>query len=109
MLALGTLFLRAGEEERAAELACECVELRRRALPEGHWQIAEAQSLLGASLTARRGYKDAEEQLLQSLDVLRLSRGAADEHTRTAQRRLAELYAAWGRPGQAAKYREAEP
>jgi serine/threonine-protein kinase len=86
-----------------------CVEVRRQVLPEGHWQVAEAQSLLGACLTARQEYEDAEEHLLHSVDVLRASRGPADEHTRTAIRRLGELYEAWGRPQEAAKYRATAP
>ncbi len=109
MLALGTLLLRAGEPDEAEPLARKCVEVRRRSLPEGHWQIAEAQSLLGACFGAQRKFERAEELLLQSLDVLRESRGPSDEHTRTAMRRLGELYEAWGRPQEAAKYRATAP
>ena len=109
MLALGTLLLGEGESNGAESLARQCVEVRRRALPEGHWQIAEAQSLLGACLHAQREFERAEQLLLQSLDVLRQSRAATDRHTATTIRRLAELYEAWGRPEEAAKYRAAAP
>ena len=109
MLALGTLLLDEGESDGAESLARQCVEVRRRALPEGHWQIAEAQGLLGACLQAQRKFERAEQLLLQSLDVLRKSRGPSDEHTQTAIRRLAELYEAWGRPKEAAKYRANGP
>jgi len=109
MLASGTVLLQAGESDRAESLARQCVEVRRRSLPAGHWQVAEAQSLLGACLQAQHKFERAEEQLLQSLDALRESRGPSDEHTRTAIRRLGELYEAWGRPLEAAKYRANAP
>jgi len=125
MMALGALLLQAGPSDgapakpgepaaragrpAARALARQCVEVRRRSLPEGHWQIAEAQSLLGACLQAEGKFERAEELLLQSLDVLRESRGPSDEHTRTAIRRLGELYEAWGRPQEAAKYRATAP
>ncbi len=109
MLALGTLLLRTGESDEAESLARQCAEVRRRGLPEGHWQIAEAQSLLGACIQAEREFEQAEELLLQSLDVLRASRKPSDEHTRSAIRHLGELYEAWGRPEEAAKYRATAP
>ena len=109
MLASGTVLLQAGEPDKAESLARQCVEVRRRSLPAGHWQVAEAQSLLGACLQAQHKFERAEEQLLQSLDALRESRGPSDEHTRTAIRRLRKLYEAWGRPLEAAKYRANAP
>ena len=109
MMALGTSLLKAGKPEDAESLARRCVQVRKRVLPEGDWQVAEARNLLGACLQAQSRFEEAEGLLLQSLDVLRERRGTSDAHTRTANRRLAELYAAWGRPEEAAKYRENDP
>ena len=36
------------------------LEMRQRTYPAGHWRIAEAQALLGASLASQRRYSDAE-------------------------------------------------
>jgi serine/threonine-protein kinase len=109
MLALGALLLRTGDAEQAELLLRRCVELRGQLLPKRHWQIAEAQSLLGACLATQQKYEQAEELLLQSLDILQQSRGAADPHTKTTRRRLADLYEAWARPQEAAKYRSTTP
>jgi hypothetical protein len=35
------------------------LEMRQRMYPPGHWRIAEAQALLGASLAAERRYDEA--------------------------------------------------
>jgi hypothetical protein len=36
------------------------LEVRQRIYPAGHWRIAEAQALLGASLAAQHRYDEAE-------------------------------------------------
>ena len=36
------------------------LEMRQRTYPEGHWRIAEAQALLGASLAAQHRIDEAE-------------------------------------------------
>jgi hypothetical protein len=43
------------------------LEMRQRMYPPGHWRIAEAQALLGASLAAQ--HRDAEaEELMRAAD-----------------------------------------
>src|SRR5204863_9569115 len=36
------------------------LDLRQRTYPAGHWRIAEAQALMGASLASQRRYDEAE-------------------------------------------------
>jgi hypothetical protein len=36
------------------------LEVRQRTYPEGHWRIAEAQALLGASLASQQRHDEAE-------------------------------------------------
>jgi hypothetical protein len=43
------------------------VEMRQRMYPPGHWRIAEAQALLGASLAAQ-GRLDEAEGLMRAAD-----------------------------------------
>jgi tetratricopeptide (TPR) repeat protein len=71
--------------------------------PEDHWLVAYASSAEGAALVHLGSYMEAEPLLLASLEPLELAMipGAAKQH----RFRLADLYAGWGKPDQAAKYR----
>ena len=83
------------DDPHAAEpLFREAVNLRQHALPEGHWHVAEAQSLLGGCLTALGRYAEAEPLLRAAHSVLEKTRGEKDERTRQAGAYLAALYKA---------------
>jgi serine/threonine-protein kinase len=83
----------------------ECLEIRRHALPDDHWQIAATESLLGECLTSSQQYEEAEMLLLDALATLETECGPADERTLEALRRIVALYEAWGEPERAARYR----
>ncbi len=68
------------------------------------WQIAATDVALGALLTAEGRYAEAEPCLTRGYDLLRAVRGEHNTYARDARRRLAELYAAWGRPEKAAPF-----
>ncbi len=72
-------------------------------LPEDHWLVAFAASAEGAALTNLDSYTEAESLLLSSLEPLKLAPvpGAYRHH----RRRLASLYAGWGKPSDVARYR----
>jgi hypothetical protein len=53
-------------------------------------------------------YAEAEPLLLQSYEELRGSTGARVVHVETARIYLQELYTAWGRPEDVARYSEEE-
>ena len=76
----------------------EALALRQHALPEGHWHIAEAQSLLGRCLTGLGRYDEAEPLLLAAYAGLQATRGDQDAHTAQAREALVALYEAWDRP-----------
>jgi hypothetical protein len=47
------------------------LEVRQRNFPAGHWRIAEAQALLGASLAAQRRYDEAEPLMVAADHVFK--------------------------------------
>lgn len=103
---LGTLLLRTQRAAEAEALLRECLVLRRETLRPGHWQIGQAAATLGAALTLRGEYDEAEALLLESCGVLEQTLKRADDRTRQALRRLVELYDAWGKPDEAATWRQ---
>ena len=59
--------------------------------PADDWNIAEAESVYGACLTARGHFEEAEPLLVDSHRALVLVKGERNILTRQAQRRLDEL------------------
>ena len=91
---LGSLLTNAGRSEEAEPLLEEGLETFLGALPEDHWQVAEAREALGVCLALGGKLDRAEEVLL------------ANDQTRPQTRKaLAYLYDIWGRDQDAAKYR----
>ncbi|HEX7050199.1 MAG TPA: serine/threonine-protein kinase [Longimicrobiales bacterium] len=90
-LALGLLLHRRGDDAAAEPLLREAVAIRR-AQPSSApaWRLAEAESALGACLSALGHPDEAEPLLVRSYDVLRATRGAAAPETRRARERLDE-------------------
>ena len=106
LIGLALLWLERGEAGRAEPLLREALAIREKALPVGNWQIAEAQSALGACLTVFRFFEEAERLLLAGHTVLQEKRGMHFWATRQARERLAHLYTQWERPVQARTYQD---
>ncbi len=70
----------------------------------GGWQVADAESILGAHLTGLGRYEEAEPCLIESYEVLLKIRGERAIYTRSALSRLLVLYQAWGQPDKLAEY-----
>jgi serine/threonine protein kinase len=102
---LGDLLTAGGRAAEAEPLLRECLESRRKALPQGHPKTAEAEVLLGDCLMARKQYALAEPLLLDSYRVLAKDPGTPEAERRQARQRLVELYEAWGKPSEAARWR----
>jgi serine/threonine-protein kinase len=97
------------ERHAAAERAArEALALRQDALPPDHWLLAETRSVLGASLAGQQRYAEAESLLVNGYQDLQAQRGPEQAETTRARRRLVALYEAWGRPDEAARYRNQE-
>jgi tetratricopeptide (TPR) repeat protein len=86
----------------ALQLSREAERILLLSLPRDSWQVAAAMNTEGAALAQLARYADAERLLLDSQGSLAQAPipGLADK----GRRRLAELYAAWGRPDEARKY-----
>jgi hypothetical protein len=81
------------------------LDVRERVYPQGDWRIAQAQSLLGASLIAQKRYAEAEPLLVAAAANLKPIPGAQDRERLANRARLALLYDTVGRPQLAANYR----
>ena len=91
----------------AEVLSREAKRIFSGVFPAGHWRIAHAESVRGACLVELGRFEEAESLLVDSLRVLRETKGEEDEVTRDARRRLVVLYERWGRRDDAARYRSA--
>ena len=107
LIGYGTILMEAGDAATAEGMFREAIDMAVQSLPAGHWKIALGQSTLGGCLTVLARYDEAEPLLLESYGKLQEARGDDDAETRRTARRLAELYEATGRPGEAAEYRAA--
>jgi hypothetical protein len=83
----------------------QALSAREHLYPQGDWRIAQAQSLLGASLIAQKRYAEAEPLLLAAAANLQPIAGAQDRERVANRARLASLYDTVGRPQLAANYR----
>jgi serine/threonine-protein kinase len=101
---LGLLLIRKGEYTEAQRLINEALEIYRETVGD-HWRTAEARTFLGEAFLGRGLFEESEEQLAEGYTSLRDQLGIHHRRTRDAADRLARLYEAWGKPGEAARYR----
>jgi hypothetical protein len=95
-----------GQPVEAEKLARQAVAIVRKTLPDGHWKIAEAEIVLGSTYTALGRYAEAESLLLAGLPTLRQETGKSSRQTRRALTMAVNLYDTWGKPAEAARYRD---
>lgn len=94
----------------AAETYCrQALAIRRAELSEGSPRIAEAETLLAACLLKQDRFEEAERLLLGCYSVLEKARTRASPITQAAMHQLIELYEAWDKPDEAARWREKLP
>jgi serine/threonine protein kinase len=101
--AIAEALVREGLRVRA--LAPNVVPTRRRTFLDDDWSLGAAKSLLGAVLTARRQYDEAEAVLLEARQDLHSLPRRRDAEINATVARLVDLYGAWGKPEKAAAYR----
>jgi serine/threonine protein kinase/tetratricopeptide (TPR) repeat protein len=104
---LGLSLLDRSRGAEAEPVLRESLALRRAALPEGHWLVASSEGVLGDCLSRRGRYREAEPLLLRAHEALAAHFGPAHERAVEARKRLVALYEAWGRPADAARFRQA--
>jgi serine/threonine-protein kinase len=82
----------------------EAAAIFRKVLPPDNWEVGRIASELGGCLAAEREFAKAEPLLLEGQRILKGDRQA--KHTSAAaEKRLADLYQAWGRPADAERWR----
>lgn len=106
---LADLYARTGRAAQAAPLLDRARALLEEQYPQAEmpdeaWRYALQDSVRGSVYTAEKQFPDAEKLLIASLPVIEARFGAQRFYTTTARQRLAQLYAAWGKPKLAARY-----
>ena len=103
---LGAALLATGAPGPADSLLRESLAIRKEKRGPQSWEAAESKSFLGASLAARQRYAEAEPLLRDAHAVLRRTRNTDDLYTRQTLRHFVQLYDGWGKPTQAAAWRD---
>jgi serine/threonine-protein kinase len=94
------------DQERVADaepLAREALVIFRQAKPPS-WRVADAESVLGGCLAARRRFGEAEPLLVGAYEALAKDPGDGSRRAGEARARVVVLYKAWGKPERAAEY-----
>ncbi len=102
---LGNLLRKLGRPAEAEALLQDALAIREAGLPAPHWATAVAQGNLGLALLAQRRFGEAEAHLKASHRTLQALSDSEPDRLHEARRHLVELYEAWGRPEEAARYR----
>ena len=103
-MVLGQSLSDAGRASEGEAHLRTALEMRRKILPAGHWLLANTENVLGGCVAAQRRYAEAEALLVPSYRWLLADRGPNHDKTRDARRRIATLYAAWGKRDLAARF-----
>ena len=101
---LAVLLLRTERVEAALEIAQEAQESLAESFGADHWRTVWALATHGASLAELLRLDEAEPLLLKSYEALRNNAGARPVHVETVRQYIVDLYTAWGRPQDAARY-----
>jgi hypothetical protein len=94
-----------GRTTEAEKLLRETVRIRAENVPETHFLRATANGTLGEFLITQARFPEVEAFLLASYQSLKKSEAENSPRTRLALQRLANLYEAWGKTDDAARYR----
>jgi tetratricopeptide (TPR) repeat protein len=95
---LADLYFDLGEDAVAQVLRDQAMAVLRAEKPADSWEIADAESRLGARLAAEGRLDEAEPCLVDSYETLRRLRGEEAIYTREAKRRLEDFFGS-GRTG----------
>jgi tetratricopeptide (TPR) repeat protein len=95
---------RAGE---GVVLASDAVRIVGDALDPGQWEVGAARAARGRCLKALGRFAEGEQELLEALRVTESALGSTHSRVDGIRVSLADLYDAWEKPAEAARYREA--
>jgi tetratricopeptide (TPR) repeat protein len=103
--ALGRLLSEHGSAEEAERLLRDALEIYGKTLPRTHWRFGYTQTLLGNRLMLDGRFREAERFLLDGYEALRVRQSERHTERDAAASYLVALYAAWGKPDEASKWR----
>ncbi|HEX3926422.1 MAG TPA: tetratricopeptide repeat protein [Gemmatimonadales bacterium] len=106
---LGRSLDQLGDPAGGEKALLESLALRRQYVGPESWVAASSEGVLGEHYTRLREYPRAEQTLLHAQTTFIKALGQDNPRTQVNTRRLVALYAAWGRPEQAAKYQATLP
>ena len=87
----------------------ECLTIREKKLPDD-WVLFNTKSMLGGALAGQKKFQEAEPLLVEGYSGMKDREAkippAAKTRLPEAIRRLVDLYTAWDKPDEAAKWRK---
>jgi hypothetical protein len=93
-----------GKHEEAVALFATTIESARGSLPKGHWYTGVFLTKYGRCLIDLERFAEAEAALTEAHFILAAALGADHRRTGLVATELVNLYTAWDRPEQAAKW-----
>lgn len=102
----GNWLLDAGRTDDAERAQVDALAAVDRALPDPHPTRAEILTSLGKVRTRQGRFDEAERYLLQSVELKTTLRGPTNSRLFQSREALRELYTAWNRPDEVARYAE---
>jgi hypothetical protein len=107
--ALALAYVSQGKFVQGEPLGREILEFNRKNQPD-NWQRFRAETLLGASLSGQKKYAEAEPLLVEGYRGMLARKDRIDVpdwyHLDRARDWLVQLYQAWGKPDQAARWQD---
>ncbi|MFL5242060.1 MAG: tetratricopeptide repeat protein [Gemmataceae bacterium] len=105
LLLYGRILYAQNRTKEAEDPLREAMALFRERHPDRTELVGEAECWLGACMTARGQYANAEKLLLPGYDKLKGSPMVAGRHKKLAVNHVINLYEAWNKPDEAAQWR----
>jgi serine/threonine-protein kinase len=106
---ISEVLLKLGDPERALGYVQEGLGLLRSKLQADDFRVLQAEAALGACLSGLGRHSEAEPLLIGSYKRMRESTGVSNDSKESTRMWLVDLYEAWGKPDEAARYRTASP
>ncbi len=103
---LAQLYRLKGRLDLAEPILQRVVATARKTLPPNHWQFGACVLSYGIVLRDLQRHADSEPLLLEGHGILKAALGDGHTRTQNAAKSLLKLYEAWGKPDEAARWRE---
>jgi len=103
---LGLLLCDADQPAEGLTLVTEAMGVFERFYDREQWEMGAALSARGHCLGRVGRFSEGEQDLLAALETAEEALGPGHERVQKVRERLVQLYEAWNRPDQAARYRD---